>query len=400
MFERKKYADLIAHIPKKEYTILIGARQTGKSTILKQLAKTLDEQGESIILLNLERKNILLDLNNSPENIFKYIPLSMGKRVIALIDEIQYLEDPTHFLKLLYDEYNERLKIVATGSNAFYIDAQFKDSLAGRKKIFELQTLDFEEFLLFKNQQSLLAALQNIRKNQISKFSEEPLLWAALEEYMTYGGYPSVVLQETNTDKIEMLYEIRDSFVKRDILEAGITDEIKFYKLFMLLASQSGNLLNINELANTIRLPQPLTEEYLYVLQKCFHIGLVRPYFKNLRKELVKMPKIYFNDLGLRNALLNYFLPLEQRADKGATLENYVYHRLTELYTHNQIKFWRTTDGNEVDFIIEENAMSGFSIEVKFNENEAKMSKYNKFIETYPELPLSFKSWKTMSLLF
>ena len=142
MIVRKKYQDLVAHLPKREYTILIGARQTGKSTLLKQIAGFLQASAETVVVLNLERKDILLDLDEQPENLFKYLPQNGKTRVFALIDEIQYLSDPSNFLKLLYDEHADRLKIVATGSSAFYIDRQFKDSLAGRKKIFELQTLD------------------------------------------------------------------------------------------------------------------------------------------------------------------------------------------------------------------------------------------------------------------
>ena len=404
MINRKKYQDLLSHVQKREHTILTGARQTGKSTLLRALAEHLKVSGEQIVLLNLERKDILFELNQSPESVFKYIPQNTLHRSYVLIDEIQYLDNATNFLKLLYDEHADYLKIIATGSSAFYIDRQFKDSLAGRKKIFELHTLDFEEFLLFKNQENLLKDLQAIRAGIIRRSVLEEQLWAALEEYLTYGGYPAVVLEALPKDKIERLQEIRDSFVKRDILEAGITDETKFYRLMMLLASQTGSLLNTNELANTLRLTHPIAEQFLYVLQKSFHIGLVKPFFQNLRKELIKMPKVYFNDLGLRNVLINYFAPLEQRADKGALLENYVYRRLLERTPKDQslggpIKFWRTADGNEVDFVIEETAFSGRAIEVKFNPTEAKSNKYKKFTEAYPTFPLQFYTWREPNLL-
>ncbi|GAA4396383.1 ATP-binding protein [Nibrella viscosa] len=366
---------------------------------MAQVAETLAAEGETVVSLNLERKEILLDLNQSPDNLFRYIPQNRPQRVYVLIDEIQYLSDPTNFLKLLYDEYADWLKVVATGSSAFYIDRQFRDSLAGRKRIFDLQTLDFEEFLLFKNQENLAGELRLLRAGDLQKSVLEVQLWTALEEYMTYGGYPAVVLEPNEADKQERLRELRDSFVNRDILEAGITDETKFYRLLILLASQTGNLLNTNELATTLRLTHATTDEYLYVLQKCFHISLVRPFFQNLRKELIKMPKVYLNDLGLRNVLINYFAPLEQRADKGALLENYVYRRLTEQYPNDQVKFWRTADGNEVDFVVEETGLGGKAIEVKFSATEASPTKYRKFTETYPAFPLQFYTWRDMNLL-
>ena len=399
MMRRKKYETLLAHASAKEFSILIGARQTGKSTLLRQLADMLTTNGEVVTLLNLDRKDILLELNQTPENVFKYSPLQADQKVYVLIDEVQYLDNPTNFLKLLYDEYADRLKIIATGSSAFYIDRQFTDSLAGRKKIIELQTLDFEEFLAFKQQSDLLNELLALRQANRQKSIYEAQLWLQLDEYINYGGYPAVVLESDIATKIERLQDIRDSFVKRDILEAGITDETRFYRLMILLASQTGSLVNVNELANTLRLTHGLAENYLFVLQKCFHVSLVKPFFQNLRKELVKMPKLYFNDLGLRNVLINYFAPLEQRADKGALLENFVYRRQIELHTNDQVKFWRTTDGNEVDFVIETRFQTGQAIEVKFNENEAKPQKYKKFIDQYPAFPLRFLSWKRLDLL-
>lgn len=399
MKSRKIYQDLLAHTHKRAFTILIGARQTGKSTLLKQIAEKLTSLGESVVMLNLERKNILIEINQNPETVLQYVPQNSSQKTFLLIDEIQYLDDPTNFLKLIYDEYADRIKIIATGSSAFYIDRKFKDSLAGRKKIFELKTLDFEEFLHFKNQENLLKELLLLRKNQNQKSVLEAQLWVSLEEYITFGGYPAVVLENKTDDKIELLQEIRDSFLKSDILEAGITDETKFYNLLILLAGQTGSLLNINELANTLRLTHQATEQYLYVLQKCFHISLVKPFYQNLRKELVKMPKVYFNDLGLRNVLINYFAPIQQRADKGALLENYVFKRLNEQYSYEQIKFWRTADGNEVDFIIEEMPQSGKAIEVKFNAAESNFNKYKKFTETYPTFPLQFYSWREIVII-
>lgn len=397
MIARLLYQSLFEHIPEKECTILIGARQTGKSTLLKQLQAALLKNGETVVLLNLERKDILLELNQSPENVFRYFPASATKSYL-LLDEVQYLQDPTSFLKLLYDEHAPKLKIIATGSSAFYIDRQFKDSLAGRKRIFELPTLDFEEFLLFRNQETLLTEFRSLKTGTKQKSTAEPQLWAALDEYMNYGGYPAIVLEQEINNKIERLQEVRDSFVKRDILEAGITDETKFFRLMILLASQIGNLVNTNELANTLKITHPATENYLYVLRKCCHVELVKPFFTNVRKELVKMPKVYFNDLGLRNVLINYFAPVEQRADKGALLENYVFRSLSDQRNRDSIKFWRTADGNEVDFVLEESNKKGKAIEVKFNEAEVNPKKYKKFMELYPAYPVRFFSWRGKKL--
>lgn len=399
MVRRKKHTIISNHISKREFTILIGARQIGKSTLLKQLFEELKQNGEAVFFLNLDRKDILEELNQNPENLLKICPLQSDKKIIVFIDEIQYLDDATNFLKLLFDEYSTQLKIVATGSSAFYIDRQFNDSLVGRKKIFQMGTLDFEEFLLFKNRADLVNEISQFKSKKKSKSIQENLLWAYMDEFINYGGYPAVVLEENIEDKIELLREIRDSYIKRDVLESGITDETKFYRMLMLLASQTGNLLNVNEISNTLRISNATVENYLYVLQKCFHITLLKPFYANLRKELTKMPKVYINDLGLRNVLINYFSPLEQRADKGAVLENFSFRLLSERFEENQIKYWRTADGNEVDFVIETSYLKGFAVEIKFSEQEAKTSKYNKFIQNYPDFPLEFWWWKKMDLL-
>ena len=399
MVRRKKQLIIAKHFSKKEFTILIGPRQIGKSTMLKQMFDDLTLQGETAYFLNLDRKDILDDLNINPENLFKICPLLPNKKITVFIDEIQYLDDATTFLKLLFDEYSSQLKIVATGSSAFYIDKQFKDSLVGRKKIFQMGTLDFEEFLHFKGRNDLVSEITLLKSKKKTKSIHENLLWAYMDEFMNYGGYPAVVLENNIDDKIELLREIRDSYIKRDLLESGVSDETKFYRMLMLLASQSGNMLNVNETSNTLRITNSTVENYLYVLQKCFHITLVKPFFNNLRKELTKMPKVYINDIGLRNILINYFAPIEQRADKGLVLENFCFRVLLERYEQDQIKYWRTADGNEVDFIVETQYLKGFAIEVKFNEQEAKLSKYKRFIDNYPDFPLEFWWWKKMDLI-
>jgi predicted AAA+ superfamily ATPase len=400
MVQRKKQTLIAEHLSKKEFTILIGARQIGKSTLLKQLFADLNQKGETVYFLNLDRKEILDELNESPENLFKICPLQPDKKIIVFIDEIQYLDDATTFIKLLFDEYSNRLKIVATGSSAFYIDKQFNDSLVGRKKIFQMGTLDFEEFLLFKGRNDLVEEVLKLKNKKKVKSIQENVLWGYMDEFMNYGGYPAVVLENDIAQKIELLKDIRDSFIKRDILESGITDETKFYRMLMLLASQSGNLLNVNEISNTLRITNATVENYLYVLQKCFHISVVKPFYKNLRKELTKMPKVYLNDLGLRNVLINYFSPLEQRADKGMVLENLSFRLLSERFDQDQIKYWRTADGNEVDFVVETSYLKGFSVEVKFNEQDVKPNKYNKFTQNYPDFPLEFWWWKKLDLMF
>ena len=398
MITRFNFKEIEDHVNKKEFTILIGARQIGKSTLLKQLFDKLQKQKKVVYFINLDRKDILTELDENPLNLFQFYPLQEGQKIIVLIDEIQYLKDASGFLKLLYDDYGDRLKIIATGSSAFYIDNHFNDSLVGRKKIFEMYTLSFDEFLAFKNRDELLKDLINLRNSSKSKSIYKTELFNLLDEYCNYGGYPAIVLADKIEDKVSLLQEIRDSYVKRDVLESGIQDETKFYRFLMLLASQSGGLVNVNELAKTVRISNVAIENYLFVLQKCFYIGLVNPFYNNLKKELIKMPRIYFNDLGLRNILVNYFAPIQMRIDKGELFENLVYRKLLEEEEKDSIKFWRTADGNEVDFVVESSYLKGYAVECKFNEEQINPKKYNKFMDTYPQIPLKFLSWNNLDL--
>ena len=387
--ERAILNKLIDHSSKKPFTILIGARQVGKTTILKQLYNRLLENETNVFYLSFEDPDILNQIHLHPDNIFRYaIRPSENQKVYIFIDEVQYASNPSNFLKYLFDSYAPNLKIIATGSSAFYIDQKFQDSLAGRKTIFELYPLSFEEFIIFKNENRLLKDLQLIRNNPEYISTNINLFKLLLEEYIRFGSYPGVVLEKDEKNKIDLLKELKSSFLKKDILESDIENEEKFYLLLTLLANQSGQLLNVHELCNTLKINEKTLTRYIFVLQKCFHIQLIKPYYNNVRKELTKMPKIYFNDLGLRNSLLNQFNLLENRTDKGELLENLVYTFLRDTYDKETIKYWRTADNNEVDFIVETSYNEGFALEVKWDESNYRQSKYKKFIGSYPSFNL------------
>lgn len=388
MIQRKMFKSLIAHLPRKEFSIITGARQTGKSTLLRQIQEYCISEGISSVLLNLENKSILAEIDENPLNVLKFLPGSRD-RVIVLIDEIQYLSDPSNFLKLLYDEYASKIKIIASGSSSFYMDFKFRDSLAGRKRIFNLYTCAFDEYLEISGKTELKNEMTRIISNPETKSIHIDYLQIEWENYMIYGGYPAVVAEPENAEKINLLREIRDSYVKRDILESGVLNENIFYLLFRLLASQTGQLVNINELSATLKIKHETLNKYLAVMQKCFHVILIRPFFQNLRKELVKMPKVYFLDTGMRNCLLNDFNPISLRQDKGELWENTVLRLLVDKYGADEIRFWRTSSGNELDFVLN-SIQEPLAIEAKWEMKHNKHSKYKKFCETYPGIPLRF----------
>ncbi len=364
-----------------EMLIFIGPRQSGKTTVLKQIKNDLEKQGGACFFLDLEDPEYLGLLNQSPKNLFKIFSINSDKKNFIFVDEVQYLNNPSNFLKYLFDEYKEKLKLIISGSSAFYLDRKFKDSLAGRKKIFNVYTLSFREFLKFKKEDNLTR--ENFGKISLEEKSKVSLYY---REFMIFGGYPRVVLSSME-DKKDVLKEIAYSYIKKDIYEANIRQDEMFYNLFKILAAQTGCLVNASELANTLNLSKTAIDNYLYVMQKSFHLALIRPFFQNVRKEITKMPKVYFFDLGLRNFFVNDFSQFETRSDKGQLLENAVFRQLLEKYETDEIKFWRTIDQKEIDFITEDSAW-----EAKTDSGRFREKKYKLFLENYPEKKLSFVS--------
>jgi len=225
--------------------------------------------------------------------------------------------------------------------------------------------------------------------NSTAKTLKLELLQQEWNNFMIYGGYPAVVTEPDIKEKVAYLKEIRDSFVKRDILESGVQNENVFYNLFRIIAGQTGNLVNVNELSRILNSKNETISNYLHIMQKCFHIALIRPFSRNLRKELTKMPKAYLLDNGLRNCLVNNFELPTFRFDKGEIWENQYFRLLIEKFDIDDISFWRTTEDNEVDFVMCQ-VEKPFAVEVKFNKNTIKESKYKMFRENYPSIPLQF----------
>ena len=373
----KKYLD------KEEILLIIGPRQSGKTTVLHQIEDILEKQNQINHFLNLEDADYLSLLNKSPKNLFKIFSFDLNQKNFVLIDEIQYLDNPSNFLKYFYDEYHGKIKIIASGSSAFYLDKKFKDSLVGRKKIFYLLTLSFRELLRFKNEKEL-----SKKDFNHLNLSEKETIILYYQEYLAFGGYPRVVLAPLK-EKQEILRDIAYSYIKKDIFEAQIRQDQIFYQLFKILASQIGNLVNSSELASTLKISKTAVDNYLYVMQKSFHICLVNPFFKNLRKEITKMPKVYFMDLGLRNFFVRNFDVFNEREDKGSLLENALFRQIIEKNYFEDVKFWRTIQKQEVDFVVDEK----FAFEVKAQPNRFKEKNYKKFLENYPQIKFSIVSF-------
>ena len=384
--KRKIETRLVENLERDEIIVLVGARQTGKTTLLKKLKQTADEKKETTFFINLENKRYLNLLNQEPENLFQLTGKLPDRKIVVFIDEIQYLKDPSNFLKYMYDEYAGKVKLVVSGSSAFYIDQQFKDSLAGRKRLFTLKVLDFKEFLEFEGCGEMVEYFPGVpllKKREIPGLVEDKLKQLFLE-FIKFGAFPGVVLEKKNKEKIYLLEELLNSYLARDVETMGIKKKDKFFTLIRLLAVQVGGLVNLSELANTLKISVTAVENYLHILEKSFQVKKITPFSANLRKELSKMPKLYFLDLGMRNIALDNFDLLEFRMDKGMVWENLVFKLLDDRDDTGNINFWRTQDKKEVDFIIDRK----YALEVKFNGDKYNQKKYGLFLETYPDIPL------------
>ncbi len=387
LIEREILKDIAKWLPREEIIILTGPRQSGKTALLKIIEKKLAEKGETVNFFNLEDEEILAFLNQGPSNLLKLVPIKKNQKVNVILDEIQYLKNPTNFLKLIYDEYRDQIKLIVSGSSAFYIDSKFKDSLAGRKKIFYILPLNLADFFIFKDAAEFLPYAEGIVSLDIPGSSSLNIIQRReldrlIEEYMLYGGYPKIVLESDISIKIELLKEILTSYIKKDAVEADVRAQDKFFALLRILASQTGSLVNENELANTLAVSTSAIRHHLYVMRKSFHIRLVEPFYNNVRKEITKMPKVFLFDSGLRNIILNDFSPIDLRQDKGNVFENFIFKVLLDRYGFDTLKFWRSQSKNEVDFILVNEKKA---IEVKYNSRLFKSKKYDPFLSRYPD---------------
>lgn len=370
MIKPRKIANTIEKwIDEKEIIILTGVRQVGKTSLLQLIEEKLrikNVSEKNIFYLSMEDINILNTLNENPENIFKYV-LNENKKNYFLIDEIQYLDNPSNFLKLLYDKYSSKIKLIVTGSSSLELKANFQDSLAGRKVTFEINPLDFEEFLQFKNFSHIDYLPKKDLPDNIKKEFDD-----ALEEYLLYGGMPAVVLQDDKEKKIKLLDEYISAYINKDIRAIGKIENIANFNNFIkTISSQVGGLLNVNELSNTLNIDRRTLEKYLDLLEYTFVLYKSSPFLGNARSQITKMQKIYLFDNGIRNAILENFIAIDVRSDAGALFENFVYMELKKNIS-DKIFFYRTAGGGEIDFITE-NGGKIYPIEVKFKRLRKKI---------------------------
>ncbi len=325
----------------RKVMLIYGPRQTGKTTLVKKLGKS---SGLKALYLSadLSKNEILLmqrDLKTLSE-------LTEGYQLLV-IDEAQRVENIGLVLKVLYDEM-PHLKVIATGSSSFDLANKASEPLTGRKKVFHLLPFALGE------------VMQGMNTYELDQ---------KLDEIIIYGLYPEVYTSSLN-HKRNILGDICESYLFKDVLQlTTVKYTAKIRDLLRLLAFQTGHQVSIHELTQKLSLNRETVERYIDLLEKAFVIFRLPAYSRNLRKEVSKMDKIYFYDVGIRNYLIDNLKPLDQRMDSGSIWENFIIaERRKQLFYTGQTfptYFWRTYTGSEIDYVEEGgNGLTGYEIKI------------------------------------
>ncbi len=341
----------------KKITVIYGARQTGKTTLVKEI---IAKSGIKSIAVNADQQKYL-DLLSS-RDVLKIQSLTSGYDLL-FIDEAQRISEIGLNLKIIHDEL-PGLAVIVTGSSSLNLADKISEPLTGRKNVFTLFPVSMMELM-----------------NLYSPFE----LHERLEQFLVYGTYPEVITTHNLKGKERILTEIGSSYLFKDIFELlNLRHREKLYDLLRLLAFQIGSEVSIHELSNTLRLNRESVEKYMHLLEETFIIFKLKAFSRNLRKEVSKMSKYYFYDLGIRNFLINNFNPLSFRNDIGQLWENFLISERMKYHAYSGIStnafFWRIYTGAELDYVEETGGqLTGY--EFKFTRPAKKPPKAWK--ETY-----------------
>lgn len=359
MYRRDLKKRMLSAFFKGKTILLIGARQVGKTTLLREVAK---EANVPFVWFNADEADVLSDFANANTS-SQLLQLVGRQNRLVIIDEAQQIPDIGKKLKLLYDTAPE-IQVIATGSSAFDLQNNTAEPLTGRKKTFYLYPLSYRE---------------------IADSDSEREAKRLLETRLIYGSYPDVVNQAGNEK--EVLTEIAHSYLYKDLLRIdNLRKTGHIQKLLQALAFQIGSEVSYHELAQTVgNIDTATVEKYFDLFEKAYIIFKLPAFSRNLRNEIKKGKKYFFYDNGIRNVLTGNFASIEMRQDKGALWENYlISERLkNNHYNDNFVNtyFWRTHDKAEIDYIEEQDGML-HSYEIKWKEKKYRFP--NSFTQTYP----------------
>ena len=374
-----------------EIIAVVGPRQSGKTTMVNHLMKGLKNAAS----ISFENQSILRLFEESPDD---FIKIYVQGNKYLFIDEFQYSKNGGKILKYIFDTQNnnsnakQRTKIIISGSSSIDLSVRAIKYLVGRILVFNLYPFNFQEFLLAKDANYL--RIYKKYKKQIGKFRDIKLEISApvhqkllryYEEYLLFGGYPRIVLENNYEAKKELLTNIYNTYFLREVKDIlGLIDDYKLDNLIKGLALQIGNLIDFKELSRLSGYSYPSLKKYLNFLEKTYITKFVKPFYQNKRTEIVKNPKNYFFDTGLRNSIVDDFRKLDKRTDKGALMEN----GLTQEFIKKNYRFnfWRDKKKNEVDFILCLSDKKTIAIESKAYLTTHKIKSIDIFRKKYPDV--------------
>ncbi len=363
MIERLASESINKVLDKGKACIIMGARQVGKSTLLKQMFGNRTD----VLWLNGDEYDVRQMFESITSTRLRSI---IGNNKIVIIDEAQRIPDIGLKLKLITDQIND-VRLIATGSSSFELASKVNESLSGRKRELQMFPLTFREMT---NHTSLIEELR------------------MLPHRLVFGYYPEVVANAG--DERDILKELIGSYLYKDVLELeSIKKSDKIIRLLQALALQIGSQVSYNEIGRMIEFDSKTVEKYIDILEKCYIVFRLPSYARNLRNELKASRKVYFYDLGIRNALISNFNPIEMRSQSeiGGMWENFVISERMKFNAINgndaRMYFWRTQQQNEID-LIEDNVGEISAYEFKWNP-KAKVQSTKTFLNAYPEA--SFK---------
>jgi predicted AAA+ superfamily ATPase len=347
---------------KGKVMVILGARQVGKTTLIRMLPSC---QNLKTLWLDGENADVRQMFDNASVSRLKQIT---GDHKVVVIDEAQKIDNIGSLLKLFAD-YIKDVQVIASGSSAFELRNSLNEPLTGRKYEYHLYPLSFMEMA---SHNSLLDERRE------------------LPHRLLYGYYPDVVTHPQEAERL--LRFLADSYLYKDIfLFKGIKKPEKMLDLLRLLAWQLGNEVSSFELSKTLKIDNQTIDSYIAMLEQAFVIYKLPAYHTNERTELKKSKKIYFNDVGIRNALINDFRPIEVRSDAGALFENYVINELRKQNENSQVfarfYFWRNVDQREIDLVLEKDRQL-HPIEIKWNPGK-KVRLTKSFTKIYGEHELT-----------
>lgn len=339
--------------------ILLGARQVGKTTLLRKLFP-------NATYLLVDESAVYNVLESYSSDSYKSL---IGDAKLVFIDELHLLTDPGRAVKLIYDQLQD-VKIIVTGSSLLHIKNKTSESMAGRSIDYKLYPLTLGEYLFQRDIESTpnLFLTNKILQLNNSKTFKKYDFSSILENILTYGQYPYLVNTPSDAKYLNNLVE---KAIFKDIIELNLIDNrIKALELLKLLAFQIGNLISYTELSSKLGISAPTVQRYIEIFELSFLIYRIYPYSTNQRDEIGKAPKIYFWDLGLRNALINNFENMRVRGDSGALFENFVLNEVKKeidyLDLNYKVNYWRLKSGSEVDLVLS-NSKTLLGCEVKYS---------------------------------